>query len=673
MNTIINDPQKTIDRNEIISSLYSNKSSTPLTNKELLEMIDQKTKELDAVKNKLKNDFVGIDSIIDQVIENIKIWYIFPDLQIRPTIISMWGSTGVGKTDLVRKLVSYLNMQDKFLEIEMNNSCNSVKTIQDELDKLENNSTEPAILLLDEFQNFRTINASGGNIQTNNYNDIWILLSDGKFQNNVNKRQKMLDEILSDRFFSENKDDDEVISKITSPTQPETQSSTVEVQLPKKEKVYKTYYWTARSIKRLLKLPNSLDEIMKWSREDIINLYYKNLNNKELCEGENYKKLLIIISGNLDEAYTMSENSDDVDVDADIYHEFSKKINIINIKNALKKRFKPEQIARFGNNHITYPCLNKSSYYKIIQKKCLELSQSILEKHKIELLFDSTIYDLIYKNGVFPTQGVRPVLSTITNIMGAIIPPIIYSLIKSQYVRSLIKSDGKKIIYSVGDKELTYNVNLEIEKIKNKITNDKLSLVGVHELGHSIIYALLFGTPPSQININTVSIFNDGFVFKHTISLNKNNIKKQIMVHLAGQIAEEIVFGNDLVSIGSIHDLYNATSLASSYVRKYGFDGYIGHILNENRDGNDFICGYKESSDKIEEILKICKDDCKKLIEDNIDFYKSCLTLLMSNKTMSPEEMCIIAKKCNINIQPIGPEIEIINNYNKYLNDFLKK
>jgi len=66
----------------------------------------------------------------------------------------------------------------------------------------------------------------------------------------------------------------------------------------------------------------------------------------------------------------MANDVEDTETDADIYYDLSRRVNIIDIKNALKEKFKPEQIARFGNNHIIYPCLNKKSYRKIIEINC---------------------------------------------------------------------------------------------------------------------------------------------------------------------------------------------------------------------------------------------------------------------------------------------------------------
>ena len=115
----------------------------------------------------------------------------------------------------------------------------------------------------------------------------------------------------------------------------------------------------------MLNLKISADEIMRMSLAQRTEIMEDSLKLGNVNEGKSYEKLLIFISGNLDEAFVMADEVEDSERDADIYHELSKRINIIHIKHALSKQFKPEQIARFGNNHVIYPCLDKKSYYEI--------------------------------------------------------------------------------------------------------------------------------------------------------------------------------------------------------------------------------------------------------------------------------------------------------------------
>ena len=65
-------------------------------------LIIEKRERLEKVRIALKKDFIGLDSVIDEMVDLIEPWYLFPELQFRPLVINLWGMTGVGKTDLVK-------------------------------------------------------------------------------------------------------------------------------------------------------------------------------------------------------------------------------------------------------------------------------------------------------------------------------------------------------------------------------------------------------------------------------------------------------------------------------------------------------------------------------------------------------------------------------------------
>ncbi len=77
--------------------------------------------------------------------------------------------------------------------------------------------------------------------------------------------------------------------------------------------------------------------------------------SKRVYEPIDCSKCLVIISGNLDEAFTMAAESAEADIDPDIFHAFTSKITIVDVKQALIRRFKPEQVARFGTSISSTP------------------------------------------------------------------------------------------------------------------------------------------------------------------------------------------------------------------------------------------------------------------------------------------------------------------------------
>ena len=81
--------------------------------------IKQKQALLENAKKVLKQEFVGIDTVIEKVIDSLVTWFLFPELQDRPVVINLWGMTGVGKTALVVRLANLLDYDKKFFRYDM--------------------------------------------------------------------------------------------------------------------------------------------------------------------------------------------------------------------------------------------------------------------------------------------------------------------------------------------------------------------------------------------------------------------------------------------------------------------------------------------------------------------------------------------------------------------------
>ncbi len=61
--------------------------------------------------------------------------------------------------------------------------------------------------------------------------------------------------------------------------------------------------------------------------------------------------------------------------------------------------------------------------------------------------------------------------------------------------------------------------------------------------------------------------------------MSKKQLLAKIDVCLAGQIAEEIIFGEENVTTGASSDFQNATMLATNIVTKYGMSSVSFHMI----------------------------------------------------------------------------------------------
>ena len=130
----------------------------------------------------------------------------------------------------------------------------------------------------------------------------------------------------------------------------------------------------------------------------------------------------------------MSGQTAEADVDADVFHAFTQKITIVDIKNALSRKFRPEQVARFGNTHVIYHSLKRQDFTSLIEResRARDRADQDAVRHHAESRSDRSA-SLIYRNGVFPVQGVRPVFSSVMDILEASLAPLIIDAVLARH------------------------------------------------------------------------------------------------------------------------------------------------------------------------------------------------------------------------------------------------
>ena len=157
-------------------------------------MIKERLERLKEIKDILKSEFIGIDSIIDDICQAITPWYVTPELIQRPVVISIWGLTGTGKTSVVRRLTELLDLQDKTLFFDCGCSEGTLYDVTDKINdffeevggKATSSSDLPAespelrtVFVFDEFQYTRTLDEDGRELSKTSQRGIWSLMDSG--------------------------------------------------------------------------------------------------------------------------------------------------------------------------------------------------------------------------------------------------------------------------------------------------------------------------------------------------------------------------------------------------------------------------------------------------------------------------------------------------------------
>lgn len=520
------------------------------------DAIRERNERLERAGAELKAFFVGIDGIIDDLVNAVRIWYLMPEVLSRPVIVNLWGMTGVGKTDMIRRFVKALDYQDRFCEVELSNGDTTSwwTSVGQVLDGNQMNDPNPKIILFDEIQRFNTLDMEGKPLESTKFTDFWELLSDGRLA----KRQRDdLDYYLNDMNY------------------------TMRDQRKRKEKGEEIDldagigWWEAQSLKRMLGMAEDTADVAEMSRSQMIARIQQAKMSKRVYEPVDHSKSLILISGNLDEAFSMARMADEADIDADIFHAFTQKITVVDVKGALTKRFKPEQVARFGNIHLIYTSLKRADFEELIEREIDRVTTQAREHFGVRVTVSAAVRRLVYRNGVFPVQGVRPVFSSIIDIVESNLSRFLFEALMEGHRKIALDYDetGKRLVatFSKGN-EVDVPYVGRLDRVRQRNVADVVANVSAHEAGHAVAYAVLFGLAPLQLTSKVASSYAAGFTFHHEIHETRDQMIGKIKVLLAGGIAEDIVFGPGNATSGRASDRVSATELTIDFVRRYGFD-----------------------------------------------------------------------------------------------------
>ncbi len=610
-----------------------------------------KKERLAACAEYLKSEFIGIDHIIDEVINYLSLWYLMPDLLTRPIIINLWGMTGVGKTDLVRKLVKFLDYQDRFAEVELSNSdsVGYVNTVTKILDNNGITDGDPAIVLFDEIQRFNTLNPDGTPIKNPRFADFWELLSDGRLSK---KTKDDLDTFLFD-YLTKRRNNEKARQRGEEVSTDNSLSS-----------------WEAMNLRKSLGLNMDLAELIEINEDQMIELIMQAKQQKVIYEPIDHSKTLIIISGNLDEAFQMAGQISEADVDADIYHTFTQKITLVDIKNALSRKFRPEQVARFGNIHLIYTSLRKAEFERLIEVEVAKRCTSISEKFGVRVTVSKEIERLIYRNGVFPVQGVRPVFSSIIDILESNWNNFIFTALMHDLQAISIDYDleAQEIVAQIGDRREAVPYTGRIDKIRQADKPDVVANISVHEAGHAVVFMVLTGMVPLQLKSKIANSYAGGFTFSHEIYANRQGLLDKIAIYLGGGLAEELVFGEMNASTGRSADRERISEIAVDYIRRYGFDPDFQAVYNHSDER--YAMYSKPTDSAVEAVIAQEVDRTRELLRTHEQLLVSISNTLQQKGSLEGKELIDIAAGFGLSTRQEAKGYIHITNYKDKLDNY---
>lgn len=623
------------------------------------ELLALRQQALAQAAAQLKAELFGIDDVIDRVIDAIRAWYVLPQLITRPVIVCLWGLTGTGKTQLTRRLAQLLGFYDRFVEVQMDGFSHGASYRSSSISGMLGDSGihegMPGILVLDEFQRFRTVDTKGADVKVERYQDVWTLLSDGRLPPALSALSNIERKLADAHYEAERAEDGD------------------DDRAGKKPYRFQLDAWDAQELKRMLKLQEPLSAIMQWPPAKVQALFASFQQSSHAWETD-YSKLLVFVCGNLDEMYhETAQRVEDCDTDADIFHRLTRKLSLIDVKKALSERFKPEQIARLGNEHVIYPSFNKATYEQLIRNLCARYCDDIAAQCGVRFAIGQDVHDELYANAVFPAQGTRPLFSSVhailsANLVNAALWVLEQQLPLAQDFGITLAADKRHLVVrgagSQGiEQQAQFAVTLELNRLKQRANADFRALLAVHEAGHGLVYCLLFGQAPQEVKINIAS-FEGGYnSFAGLKVTTRQNALDMMCVGLAGRVAEELVFGEMACTTGAEQDYKQVTAEAARFIRHHGFGTRLSRTDVTVELDNHLNTDVDPSNAAIEELLQSQYQRASALLGQHQGAITRLVEALLDHGMIAQPEMQTLMAQSGVAIAVVahtGPDEALI-------------
>jgi len=206
----------------------------------------------------------------------------------------------------------------------------------------------------------------------------------------------------------------------------------------------------------------------------------------------------------------------------------------------------------------------------------------------------------------------------------------------------------------------------EFDKAKDKImmgserksmvmSEKEKTMTAYHEAGHAIVGRLV----PEHDPVYKVSIIPRGRALGVTmylpeqdrVSYTKQHLESMISSLYGGRLAEQIIYGDDMVTTGASNDIERATDIAKKMVTQWGLSSKMGPQLFVEEEGEMFLgrsmskasSMSDETARAIDTEIKIFLDRnykrAEKILHDNIDVLHTMKDALMKYETIDAKQI----------------------------------
>ena len=219
---------------------------------------------------------------------------------------------------------------------------------------------------------------------------------------------------------------------------------------------------------------------------------------------------------------------------------------------------------------------------------------------------------------------------------------------------------GKRVVTMSELEDAKDKVMMGSERRSLVMSDDEKNLTAYHEAGHAIVALNVTGTDP----IHKATIIPRGHALgmvmrlpeRDQLSVTRQKMLADICVSFGGRVAEEQVFGHDMVTTGASSDIQHATRRARAMVTRYGLSDALGPVeYGENQE--EVFLGHSVSrtqnvseatAQKIDGEIRRIIDECYDRAADILKTHRGDLDTLakglLEYETLTGDEIVALLK-----------------------------
>merc|ERR1712232_325259 len=224
-------------------------------------------------------------------------------------------------------------------------------------------------------------------------------------------------------------------------------------------------------------------------------------------------------------------------------------------------------------------------------------------------------------------------------------------------------------------------VGLEKKGGTEFLSQKQNELVAYHEAGHAILGALIpdydqvqkISIIPRSNGAGGLTFFSPQEARLESGMYSKQYLESQLAVALGGRLAEELIFGEDLVTTGASNDIQQVANIAKRMVKEWGMSDKVGMIaLSTPQSGGPFMgrsMGQRQTQwggkimgtvdAEIERLVNNSYLTAKNILSNNMDLLEHLAKTLVEQEVVSAEEFQMMLVEFNAKVVPfeiIGEE-----------------